>query len=458
MFRAVACTFLVVAYACDGRSPAEPLPNEPIDHVQTVLAGRVLDGAGNPLAGAMVDVSVRCSPDPAHDCQTGTSRVTGPDGRFVIWLDQDHTVEFSTKAEVQAWPPLGMGYVLGTATVEDLDAVFQRAPAVDTTFVDIVLPPDSVESRQPARIDEVGHRTTRLRLGAGRVYMSSPGGVAAMDAATGEWLWQEGSTSGLAGPPYVLAGDVIVMAHGTTLTAVRAEDGGFLWSREGALTRSLTAGEGEIFASDGPVVAAYDLASGATHWSHELIGSGNIVIAAGEDLVCAEILAFVECWEPSTGDPVWSRPTDFANWLAVVDDRVILGAESGWTGFDTETGAELWRTAVTTFNSPALVEGGDSMFACSSVECLAVRVSDGTVAWRTAVPDPGPPGTDGRSVYVVGWVDDSSTLYVLEAATGAIRERLLPDPFDGGFGGTPVVGEDLVFVIGSGHLYAFEKR
>ena len=405
-----------------------------------------------------MNVTVSCPAEPAHECAIGTSTATDEEGRFVIDLDQELGYEFTVKAEVQAWPPLGMGYVLGTATVEDLDAAFQRTPVADTTFIDVVLPPDSVDSRRPVRIEEVGHRTSDLRLDSDRLYVSSPGGVAAMDPETGEWLWQEGSTSGLAGPPYVLVGEVVVLAHGTTLTALRAVDGEVLWSRDGVLTRSLTAGEGGVFfASDGPVVAGYDLETGATRWTHELIGNGNIVIAAGENLVCAEILAFVECWEPATGDPVWSRPTDFADWLAVVGDRVILGARTGWTALDAETGAELWRTAVTTFNAPALVEGGDSMFACSSAECLAVRVSDGTLAWRTAIPDPASPATDGESVYVVGWLEDSSSLYVLNAATGTIRERILPDPFNGGFGGTPVVGRDLVFVFGSGHLYAFEK-
>ena len=79
---------------------------------------------------------------------------------------------------------------------------------------------------------------------------------------------------------------------------------------------------GALLASDRNV-AAYDLASGATRWTRELIGCGNVVIAANRGLICAEILAFVECWEPLTGDPLWSRPTDFADWLLIADDRAL---------------------------------------------------------------------------------------------------------------------------------------
>jgi outer membrane protein assembly factor BamB len=403
-------------------------------------------------------VTVNCSPESTDECRIGTNGATDSEGRFVFWIDREW-VEFPAIADVRASPPLGLGYVLGTTTVEGLATLFQRPPVADTTFVDLVLPPNSVDSRRPVRIQWVGHRTGGLRLDSERLYMSSPGGVAAMDQATGECLWENGATGGLAGPAYVLAEGVVVLARGATLTALRAVDGEVLWNREGAITRSLTAGVGGVFfASDAGQIVAYDRASGDTRWTHELIGSGTVEIAAGEGLVCAEILAFVECWEPSTGEPIWSRPTDFASWLAIAGDRVILGAPSGWTAFDGATGAELWHADIGTFNSPTLAESEDTLFACSSAECLAVRVSNGQLVWRVAVSGPGPPATDGEAVYVVSWEDGHSPLYVLEAATGAVREQILADPFDGGFYGTPAVSEDLLFVFGGfGNLYAFEK-
>lgn len=449
---------LLVAIGCNDSAVTEPEVHQPVDHVEVVVGGQVLDGDRNPVAGAYAYVWVGCASEPDPGCLTSTGRLTDAQGRFLITLELPLQVETPVRARAEATPPLGQGYVLGKGMIAEFEAVFQPPPVADTTFVEIVLPPNSVDSRRPVRIQAVGHRASRLRADTDRVYVSSPGGVAAMDQATGEWLWQKGRTAGLAGPPYVVVEGVVVMARGATLTALRAVDGEILWSRDGALTGFLTAGEGGgFFASDGRNVAGYDLESGATRWTRELIGSGNVAIAAGESLVCAEILAYVECWEPSSGDPLWSRPTEFANWLAIVGDRVILGAQSGWTAFDGKTGAMLWQTAVTTFNSPALVEGGDSVFACSSAECVALRVSDGQFAWRTAIPHPASPATDGEFVYVVGWLDDSSSLYVLDAGTGAIRERILPDPFYGGFGGAPVVGKDLVFVYGGfGHLYAFD--
>jgi outer membrane protein assembly factor BamB len=254
-----------------------------------------------------------------------------------------------------------------------------------------------------------------------------------------------------------VAEGVVVLARGATLTALRADDGEILWNREGALTGSLTAGEGGVvFAADSGQIAAFDLGSGTTRWTHGLIGSGNVAIAASETLVCAEILAYVECWAPSTADPVWSRPTEFAHWLVIAGDRVIVGAPSGWTALDGATGAQLWHADVVTFDAP--VRAGDHLYACPSGECLALRISDGQVAWRVAVPGQYPPATDGEVVYVVAGEIGRSELYVLDAGTGAVREQILADPFDGDFYGTPVVGENLVFAFGGfGNLYAFEK-
>ena len=55
----------------------------------------------------------------------------------------------------------------------------------------------------------------------------------------------------------------------------------------------------------------------------------------------------------------------------------------------------------------------------------------------------------------VGEGDGESSLYVLDAASGAIRERILPDPFLRGFCGTPAANSDYLMVFGCSSLYAF---
>jgi outer membrane protein assembly factor BamB len=455
----LATTMLAIG-GCGESAVTEPEILPPVDHVEAVVAGRVTDAGGNPVEGAYAYVTLECSSDPEPGCLTATGGITDADGRFVLTFEFGFQSIYPVRARVEVTPPLGMGYVLGEARIEDSGAVFQVPPAADTTFVALVLPPNTVDSRRPIRIQSVGHRTGGLRADRQRVYLSSPSGVTAMDPRTGECLWQRGSVSGLAGPAYALVGDVVAIARGGSLSAFRAIDGEMLWSRDAVPNRRLrTGGSERLFATDGLGVVAYDVRTGETRWRRELIGNGNVALAADEGLVCAEILAWVECWEPSSGESVWSRPTDFADWLAIAGERVILGSEAGWSALDAGTGEKVWEIRFERGYVPALSEAGDLAVACPPSECVAVRTEDGEVAWRTSIEGflGGPAVADGV-VYVPVREAPSSGLYLLDAATGAVRDRVLPDPFDGDFYGTPAVGTDFVFVFGGfGNLYTFEK-
>lgn len=388
-----------------------------------------------------------------------TSQSTDSQGRFLARFELGLQSTNPVEVQVEVVPPLGMGYVLGKAKVEGLAGVYQPPPVADTTFVQIVLPPNTVGSRRPVRVEVGYHRAGNLRAEADRFYLSAPNGVAALNPATGEWLWQRGSLAGLAGPPYALMGEVVVVAGLGSLTALRAVDGETLWSRDDVPNRTLTVSEPDgLYATDGRGVVAYDPETGATRWRKELIGVGNVAIAASSNLVCAEILAYVECWEPSTGEPVWSRPTEFADWLAIAGQRVILGSGTGWTALDGGTGEVAWEAAFDQDPTPVFSEDRGLAFACSHSACFAVRIEDGQIAWRTPFEDePGVPAVGGESLYVrVGEGAGSSSLYVIDAASGAIRERILPDPFDYGFCGTPAVGSEFVLILGCRSLYTFE--
>ena len=98
-------------------------------------------------------------------------------------------------------------------------------------------------------------------------------------------------------------------------------------------------------------------------------------------------------------------------------------------------------------------------FACSSEACFAIRTSDGAVVWRTAFDRyVGAPVFADGSLYVrVGEESGATSLYVLDAQSGAIRERILPDPFDYGFCGDPVLTSGRLAIRGCGSLYTFER-
>ena len=445
---------------CGESAVTGPESLQPVDHVEAVVAGRVTDPGGNPVEGAYAYGALGCSSEPEPGCLTATGGITDRNGRFALTFELGYQSVYPVRARVQVTPPLGMGYILGKARIEDFGAVFQVPPAADTTFVALVLPPNVVNSRRPVRIQSVGHRTGELRAEAERVFLSAPGGVAARDQRTGMCLWQRGGGGGLGRPTYALVGDYVAVAAGGWLSAFRAIDGEALWHLDPVPNRALTTGGSEgLFATDGLVVVAYDVRTGEMRWRQELIGNGNVALAADEDLVCAEILAWVECWEPSSGEAVWSRPTEFADWLVIAGDRVILGSEVGWSALDADTGEKVWEIWIDRGYVPALSEAGDLAVACPPSECVAIRTEGGDVAWRAPILGfPGGPAVSDGVVYVPVRDAPSSGLYVLDAATGGVRERVLPDPFDGDFYGTPAIGTDFVFVFGGfGNLYTFEK-
>lgn len=454
---------ILLSMGCGDEGVTEPLIQAPLDQVEALVAGRVIDGSGNPVDGATVEVSLDCSSELDPGCLVGTSVATDSEGRFAASVKQEQRIPYPVRASVRVTPGAGDGYLLGRAEVEGLDAAFQAQPVADTTFVEVVLPPNAVDSRRPVRIQSVGHRSPArpLLVDEERVYLSNPSGVAAMDQATGSFLWQKGESAGLAGLPYVVVGGIVAMAREVTLTAVRADAGEVLWTHDGLPNGMLTVSESNgLYATDGSSVVAYDLDNGALRWSRDLIGSGNVLLSASDAMVCAEILAYVECWDASTGDRLWSRPIDFADWLLVTDEQVISGSQTGWSAFDARTGGTLWENTIESFSAPAISDDDRLAFACSSSTCTAIGMDDGRIAWSVSFDGRiGAPAVGGDSVYVTVSTETRSTLLVLDATTGAVRERILPDPYDGEFSSrSPVIGTEFVFLFGGfGNLYVFER-
>jgi outer membrane protein assembly factor BamB len=459
--RAIICLLpLLVGTAGCGDSPAGPPADGPVDHVEAVVVGVVTDPQGKAIPQALVNVSAICFVEPDHGCpmdQDGGT--TDALGRFLVRFELGLQTSHAVRLELEVVPPLGMGYFLGKATIE-ATGLYQPPPVADTTFVRIDLPPNSVDSRRPIRVVPGYYRTGYLRGDAERFYMTGPGGVAAVDPATGDCLWEQGGLGGArVGPLYELLGDRVVIAASGGLTVVRAVDGEPIWRRDGVPNRTLTTSAPDgFYALADDIVMAFDPVTGATRWTRQLIGTGNVVLAASAELVCSEILAYVECWEPATGERVWARPTEFGPWLAILGPVVILGSQTAWTAMDAGTGEVVWEASLESGPPPVLSEDGEHALACSGSACFAFRVADGGLTWRTTFDRPvGAPVVEGDLLYVrVGDEYGTTSLYVLDAAGGAIRERILPDPFDYGFCGDPAVSSDHIAIFGCGSLYTFE--
>lgn len=457
---------LIGATGC-GESPATGPPDEPVDPIEAIVAGLVTDSEGRPVPWAQVLISETCIVEPDSGCPE-TTHTTNADGEFWVpfepILQGSHTVRMS----VTVVPPVGKGYVLGKATIVDLIVRSHPPPVTDPTFVHVVLPPNTVDSRQPIRVQLDYHRRSDLRGDAERFYLSDPyGGAAAIDPATGDWLWQAGGSGGLTGPQYALLGDRVVIAGPhipfpslAGLILVEASDGELVWVRDAVphQTLAVSAPDG-LYASENGVVMAFDPETGGTRWTQELIGNGQAALAASTELVCGEILAYVECWEPATGERVWARPTDFGSWLAIAGDVVILGSQIGWTAMDARTGDIVWEASISAGPPPIVPPDGESVFACADSACFSIRTDDGGLVWRTTFADSvSAPAVEGGSLYVRVGEESRSSIYVLDVLSGEILERILPDPFDHGFCGDPAVTSEYLAIFGCGSFYTFARN
>lgn len=448
-----------VAGCGDSAGPIPPIVG-PVDHVEAIVTGQVRDPEGNPVEGARVTVSTSCFVEPYQGCpMQSNSPTTDADGRFLARFEIPLQSTYPVEIQLAAMPPLGMGYVLGEASIDTLEGVYQPPPVADTTFVQVVLPENNVDSRRPIRIEPGGHLAA-LGADGERFYLSASGGVVALEPATGRCIWQAGGFGGRTGPPFMLVEDLVVIAGGESLLAVRASDGGRIWNRERVPNRALTVSEKRLYATDGQGVLAFEPHTGETLWRRELIRGGYVTIAASASLVCAQVSAFIECWEPSTGESIWSRTTYLARLLAIAGERVILQSHADWTALDAVSGEVVWQAPIEEGYAPAVSDAGDVVFACRATVCFAVRSEDGQVAWRTTFGDEVDiPVVQDGSVYVkVGYAYGSTSLYVLDSANGMILERLLPDPFDYGFCGIPALSSDYVSIFGCGTWYTFERR
>lgn len=462
----------ILLVSCEDATRVEPVFN---GEIMAVIAGRITDREGVPVPGAVVFFSYPC-PGMPSTCTTSTAILTDEAGRFVAVFEETGT-PLTTRAEVTARPPIGRGYVLGQTTIAGLKMSFQPAPAADTTFAALSLPSNHSESRRPVWVQEISFRalTRPLKADAEHVYFSSPGGVAALDRESGEYLWQEGSAPGLVGLPYALVDGIVVMARDEVLSALRSSDGELLWTRHGDPNLALTTTEEDgLFATDGESIAAYDHRTGAIRWENPLQPGGRVAMAAGEGLVCVERLvvspafARIECWSVSDGEPRWSRFIGLSAWHVITGGRVVLAGgeterERGWIGLDLNTGETIWKSALPPAGDPVISAGGQTLYACSShgsgtPECLAVRVADGTIAWRRSLEEEVSPAAIGEgALYVLQRGPLLNPLLVLDPGSGVVRERIDADPLDeGSFCGTPAAGDDMVFVFGChGYIYAF---
>jgi outer membrane protein assembly factor BamB len=309
---------------------------------------------------------------------------------------------------------------------------------------DLVGPP---ESGKPLWKEPIGHRASDPVTDGRHVIMSWPGGVGALDAQTGDVLWEfDVAFLGFAHPAFVMVEDVVMVSWVGVLRGLSADQGVERWSNsnaptewtgivgEGGATDALaTDGVGAVYVANTVELARIEPETGGILWRARTEGNGRVALAAGSEAVCVRRapIVTVACYSLADGRLLWSigqLDVSARGGIAVVGDRVVVQVDFESVGLDAETGREAWRTSALPLVDWSTDHPDGVLYGCTEAEgCIAVRASDGEVLWRSTVASLWPPAATSRHVFVNAREEDAVSLYVLDALSGQIVDRILPE-------------------------------
>jgi outer membrane protein assembly factor BamB len=190
---------------------------------------------------------------------------------------------------------------------------------------------------------------------------------------------------------------------------------------------------------------------------------GNVVIVQNDRYKDSHLIAFdlmtgKELWRSSREElPAWSTPLVHGSGAAAT---VITNSPRFLRAHDLQTGRERWRVAdpegQVKVSSPvaagdlAILTGG---WPSAARPIQAIRISDGSVAWRH---DRGSPYTSTPLVYdgLVYIVTDNGILsaYRMADGTRVYQHRIAPDA--GGFSASPVAASGRIYLTSEdGKIY-----
>lgn len=286
-----------------------------------------------------------------------------------------------------------------------------------------------------------------LAAAGGTLFVTSGFGMlVALDAATGETLWEQDLDAAATGAPLADGGRVYVVTGNAIGWAIDAENGRILWQVLGAPSESgILGGTGPVLAGQ-LVVFPFD--------------SGQLV-AAVANVGSPAWLASVAGRRPGRA---WARVSDLTGEPLFDGRRLYAGNHAGRVAaFDVATGREVWSTGEGALGP--MWRAGDSLFLISDENrLLRLDAETGATIWARELPyytrqrlsrrkaifgHYGPVLAGGRLIVV----SDDRTIREFAPEDG----RLLAEtPLPSGAARNPVVaGGTLYVVTENGRLHAF---
>ncbi len=280
-----------------------------------------------------------------------------------------------------------------------------------------------------------------------RLYVSTGfGRVSALNAKTGQLLWQQKLSSTGSGQPTVVDGLLYLVAGDNNGWAINIDDGTIAWQVAG--TPSLS----NVLGAPAPAVSGKYVVFG--------YGSGDVITVFRR--------GGLRRWEASVAGTRVGRASsqvlDVTGPPMILGSRVYVGNHSGrMAGFDMETGERAWTSKEGPLGN--IWPAGDSLFVVTDrLQVARILTSDGTRVWATDLPGykKDKPRLRGPVYAHYGPVLAGGRV-VVASSDGALR---FFDPKDGrltyevqlpdGAASQPVVaGKTLYVVSQKGELHAF---
>ena len=200
----------------------------------------------------------------------------------------------------------------------------------------------------------------------GKLYATNGAGdVKALDANTGEILWQVKPAGPLRGSPTIAFGQIYVMTQDNQVIALKIEDGTLEWDESGSTTQSGVFGVAAPAAGQGTVIAgyssgelsAYRYENGRTLWS--------------DALARTNISTQVSSLTDIDADPIIDSGRVYA-----------LGQGGRMAAYELVTGQRIWELNLAGISTPAIA--GEWIFTLTDdARMLAIARSSGRVRWIT---------------------------------------------------------------------------
>ncbi len=249
---------------------------------------------------------------------------------------------------------------------------------------------------------------TSLVVNDGVVYVADMEQVRALDAESGQVLWDFPNDSG--GPFYTVT---LLPDEALFVTSREKVGGGFFAQPQGVL-RALSVAANE---SEGRRVLWPFTGAEGDYVGGGAVGNGILVIGNGDGKVYAfNVENGSPAWDQpfATGDRVWATP------LIISDTVYVASLDHRLYALDLETGTERWERPFEAGGAMAdrpLAFGDCLYIGAFDHKLYAIRQEDGAVVWEFEGANWfwGTPATDGTFIYAA---DVDGNVYAVDAETG----------------------------------------